>query len=203
MKINKTLLSIVILPLSFGTILAQTESGSLIKPFGIGLHIEQFKINELNDLNSAPVNKIVFTISPMKSLRLEPEVGVKIGKDKTNNLKNSSFNLGLGAFGMLQRNQLNLYSGIRFEYAIVKSDDYSNLGNGSIIVNTKTNRFSISPVIGCEYYLGTNFTFGGDLGLKYATLKSVKSQKPAGAKDEASNYITTDTGLFIRFYFGK
>ena len=69
MKINKTLLSIVILPLSFGTTLAQTESGSLIKPFGIGLHIEQFKINELNDLNSAPVNKIVFTISPMKSLR--------------------------------------------------------------------------------------------------------------------------------------
>ena len=201
MKMIRFILVGTVLLLNFGFLMGQTESGPLIKPFGIGLHIEQFKLSDIGDLNLAPANKLEFIISPTNSFRLEPEVGVKFGKDKTNNLKNSSVYLGLGAFGMIQRSKLNIYLGLRLEYAMLKWDDTYYSGYTNTNVQYKTNRFTIGPALGCEYYLGENFSFGGELALKYATMKTTIDPKPTGYKDGEGNYFTTDTGLFIRFYF--
>ena len=201
MKISRLIILGAIFCFNCSQLFSQTESSSLIKPFGIGLHIEQFKLNDIGDLNSSPANKIIFTISPNNSLRLEPEFGFKTGKNKTSDLKNSSIYMGLGALGMIQRNKLNIYGGLRFEYAIIKWDDGYVYNGTSTKTSQKTNRLTIGPVIGCEYYLGDNFAFGGEVALKYATLKTTKDPKSTNYKDQESNYFTTDTGLFIRFYF--
>lgn len=176
MKISKLIFLGVIICFNYSQLFSQTENTSLIKPFGIGLHIEQFKLNDIGDLNSAPANKLIFIISPNNSLRLEPEFGFKTGKNKTSDLKNSGIYMGLGVLGMIQRNKLNIYGGLRSEYAIIKWDDA--FGYNSTKTSNKTNRLSIGPAIGCEYYLGENFAFGGEAGLKYATLKTIEDPKP-------------------------
>jgi len=204
MKNSKLIILGAVFCFSGSQLFSQTESSpsSIIKPFGIGLHIEQFKLNDINDLYNAPANKIIFTISPTHSLRLEPEFGFMTTKNKTTDLKNNSIYMGLGAFAMIQRNKLNVYGGLRFEYAVIKWENgYTYNGSTTITTSNKTNRFIIGPVIGCEYYLGDNFTFGGEVGLKYASLKTTEDPNPANKKDEKSNYFTTDTGLLIRFYF--
>lgn len=202
MKISKLIILGAIFCFSCSQLFSQTESSSIIKPFGIGLHIEQFKLNDIGDLYNSPANKIIFTISPNHSFRLEPEFGFTTGKNKSTDLKNSSIYLGLGAFGMIQRNKLNIYSGLRFEYAVIKWENgYTYNGSTTISTSNKTNRLTIGPVIGCEYYLGDNFTFGGEVGLKYASLKTTEDPNPSNYNDEKSNYFTTDTGLLIRFYF--
>lgn len=198
MKISRIIILGAVICFNCLQLFSQSESSSLIKPFGVGLHIEQFKLNDINDLNSAPANKIIFTISPSNSFRIEPEFGFKTGKNKTSDLKNNSIYMGLGALGMIQRNKLNIYGGLRFEYAILNWDDAYGY-NGSK-TSYKTNRLTIGPAIGCEYYLGDNFSFGGELVLKYGSLKTTQEPNPSNYKDKESNYFTTDTGLFIRFY---
>jgi hypothetical protein len=198
MKISKLVFLGALICFS-SNLFSQTESSSLIKTFGIGLHIEQFKLSDVGDLNIAPANKIIFAISPSHSFRLEPEFGFKFGKNKTSDIKNSSIYLGMGALGMIQRNKLNIYGGLRFEYAIIK-DGNSYTYNGTTTTST-TNRVTIGPAMGCEYYLGDNFAFGGEIALKYASLKTSIDPNPANTKEQESNYFTTDTGLFIRFYF--
>ncbi len=199
MKIIRFILFGAILQLNLGLLMAQTEKVALIKPFGIGLHIEQFKLYDLTDVNYAPANKLIFTISPWSSFRFEPEFGFRFNNDKTNSKKNHGVYFGLGAFKMIQHNKLNIYGGVRIEYASIKW----NIGGSSLIYGAAggnptsfTTRFTIGPALGCEYYLGENFAFGGELGLKYASLKSTISDK-----ELKSNYFTTDTGLFIRYYF--
>ena len=195
MKNFKLILLGAILCFNFSTLFSQTESKSLIKPFGIGLHIEQFKINDILDLQNTPANKIVLSISPSKSFRLEPELGLRFAKSQANSASASSVSLGLGAFGMFQRNKLNLYAGVRLEYATMKSTStYSTATNLS-------NRIMAGPALGAEYYLGENFTFGGEVGLRYASSTTTIDPKPTGYTDTKSSYFTTDTGLFVRFYF--
>ena len=157
----------------------------------------------MTDLVFAPANKIIFTISPSNVFRIEPEIGYRGGKNKNSDLKYSSLYFGFGAFGMFQRNKLNIHYGVRVEYAILKWEDNISTGFGSSQVEYTDNRILAGPALGCEYYLGENFAFGGELALKYGLLKSTIDPKPTGYKDGESTYFTTDTGLFIRFYFGK
>lgn len=199
MKHVRIVVSGIALCLNLTQLLCQTESSSIIKPVGIGLHLEQFKASDINDLQEAPANKIVLSISPGKSFRIEPEFGVRSGKYETTSFKSrsSSFCLGVGTFGMIQKNKLNLYGGLRFEYGIAKSTEES-MGSS---VTDKTDRQTFGPVIGAEYYLGEHFTFGGEAGLKFVSFKTTKDPMPTGYENEKTSYTATDTGLFIRFYF--
>jgi hypothetical protein len=204
MKISKVLLFGVVACFGITQLFGQTAaSTSAIKSFGIGLHVEQFKYNDVSDFNSAPANKIVLTFNPSSSFRIEPEVGFRSGKNTTSNLKNSSINLGLGLFSMSLHNKLNFYYGLRLEYANIQYEDHDSefSGYGTKTISHATNRFSIGPAIGCEYFLGDNFTFGGEVAIKYASLETTESPKASNYKAVDSNYFTTDAGLFVRFYF--
>jgi len=64
-------------------------------------------------------------------------------------------------------------------------------------ITEKVNLFSIGPALGCEYFFGTHFSFGGELGLKY-TSYNYKDREP---EDKGQSHLTTDTGLILRFYF--
>lgn len=200
MRILRIVFLVAIICFYCNQLFSQTESSSIIKPFGIGLHIEQFKLYDIEDLDNAPANKIILVISPNNSFRLEPEFGLKTGDDITSDLKNSSIYWGLGALGMIQHNGINIYGGLRFEYAIIKWEESGSAFDYKKITN-KSNRIIIGPAIGCEYYLGDNFALGGEVALKYAILKTTKDPMPSYYKDQESNYFVTDTGLFIRFYF--
>lgn len=202
MKTTRIITLLFLFILFNNRIFAQDEKKSIIKPFGIGLHIEQFKFNDITDFGLAPANKIVFVISPSKVFRIEPEIGFRSGKNKTNDLKNSGVYAGLGLLGMLQKNKLNILYGIRIEYASIKYESINNGFTGSKVTN-ESNRLSVGPGIGGEYFLGDNFAFGGEVGLRYAKLKSTEDPKPAGYTDVESSYISSDAGLFIRIYFGK
>ncbi|MHC1702884.1 MAG: hypothetical protein AB9846_03145 [Tenuifilaceae bacterium] len=197
MKKLRLVTLIAILCFSVNQLFSQTESTSIIKPFGIGLHIEQFKINDISDLEMAPANKIVFTISPLATFRIEPEIGFKYGKDKESENKVRFTNIGFGMYAMAQKNKLNFYYGIKLELGVMKviekefTDEYTY----------KTNRTMLGPVVGVEYYLGENFTFGGEFGFKYVKTKSTIDPTPTGFEDDENTYYTTDSGLFIRFYF--
>ncbi|MCX6223652.1 MAG: outer membrane beta-barrel protein [Bacteroidia bacterium] len=198
MKKFKFVILGAIICFNFGTLFSQTEKKSLIKPFGIGLHIEQFKLNDITDLANSPANKIILSISPSRSFRLEPELGLRFAKDQNSDNSSNCVYMGLGALGMFQRNNLNLYAGLRFEYGMinVNSKDY----NGAKRTD-ETNRVTLGPVLGAEYYLGENFTFGGEVGFRYVSIGSTVSPKPTGYEDSKTSNFSTDTGLFVRFYF--
>jgi len=193
--IRFVLLATILQLMNAGFTKCQTPNNSTIPAFGLGLHVEQFKLSD-NDLNNSPANKIIFTINPTKSFRLEPEFGFRFGKNQTDNLKNGSIYLGVGAFGMFQRSKLNIYYGLRFEYAFIQSSNSSYS-----TASETTDRYLVVPAIGCEYYVGENFSLGGEIGLKYASLKSTDDLALASSSTTKNYYFTTDTGLFIRFYF--
>ncbi len=199
MKISKFLFFGALVCFNCIQLFSQTESNSLIKTFGIGLHLEQFKWNDVEELQASPANKIILAIAPVKSIRLEPEFGFRIGHDKTDEVKNKSTYFGLGTLGMIQRSKLNLYAGIRFEYARIKEE--GSLAYDGSDFTARTNRYTIGPALGCEYFLGENFTFGGELGLRYSTLKTIAEYYSIENKTQENNYFGTETGLFIRFYF--
>jgi hypothetical protein len=178
---------------------SQDTCKTLIKPFGFGLHIEQFKLNDITDLNDAPANKLIFTYSPNCHFRIEPELGFRFNNDKTSNTKTNGVFYSLGIFGMVQHNKLNLYSGLRLEYDNIQSKSNNDIING-VALNNTTNRFMIGPVLGGEYFLGNNFTLGAEVAIKYVTLKKTYSV-PNQDENDNSNYFMTDSGLFLRFYF--
>ena len=91
MRTTQLVLFAVVFMFNLGFLMAQTESGNLMKPFGLGLHIEQYKATDIEDLNTAPANKIAITINPAKFIRVEPEFGFKIGSNKSGGLKKAVF----------------------------------------------------------------------------------------------------------------
>lgn len=199
MKAIKIITSVVVIFLNFSLLAGQTDTSSINNRFGIGFHVEQFKANDFNELLVFPTNKIVFSISTGKSLRFEPEFAFRSEKysQGTDNDKSDAFCLGLGILWMRQSNKLNFYGGMRIEYGVLKSS--TEVMNN--VEKDKITRFIIGPVFGTEYYVGRNFAFGGEAGLKYVSLSTTKDPKPTGYENEEDSYFSTETGLFVRFYF--
>ncbi|MGE5356927.1 MAG: outer membrane beta-barrel protein [Deltaproteobacteria bacterium] len=173
---------------NMSTLLSQTDNVSQIKAFGIGLHLEQFKSSDLfngfEGMGAFSGNKIIMVFSPSKSFRIEPEIGFTTISIDEEDEKFKFINLGLGVLGMVQHNKLNIYGGLRAEYGLTK------FGSDS---DDKFSNFSISPTLGTEYYLGENFSFGGEFALKYSSTEQFEDSK--------IKFFSTSTGLFIRFYF--
>ncbi len=197
-KIHVSLLAIGLLTFSNIQLSGQNTEEQMtgIKTFGLGMHVEQFKLSEIAmDLATAPANKIVFTINPTNNFRLEPEIGFNYFKDKDSDLRDKSYHVGLGGFGMIQRGKTNIYGGLRFEYARILNEYHENY---DVVETEKSNRFSFGPAIGAEYFFGPNFSFGGEIGIENMALKTKNSQY--NNEDTKQNYFATKTGLFVRFY---
>lgn len=192
MKTSKLALLGVIFCFNFSYLLSQTEKPSLIKSFGIGLHLQQFTSNYLFDMESLPTSKFILVISPNNFFRLEPEFGFWTAKEKSEEVSMKNINIGLGVLGMIQYNKLNTYGGLRCEYALTKYGDDTSY---------KSNNFSISPTIGTEFYLSENFSFGGEIAFKYSSMKSSIDPLPTYFEESEISSFSTETGLFIRFYF--
>ncbi len=177
------------------------EKISEMKVFGMGLHIEQFKMNDLIMDVRAPSNKIILSITPSNNFRIEPEIGFNYINNKTSELKDKSISLGLGGFGMYQRGRTNIYGGLRFEYSVF-SHEYNQYNGSNIeeLKTEKTNRISIGPAIGAEFFFGKHFSIGGEVGIKYMNFDT-KNTRYTNEENTKQDYISTDTGLLCRFYF--
>ncbi|MEN8122387.1 MAG: outer membrane beta-barrel protein [Bacteroidota bacterium] len=181
--------------LTFGQ---NSDSPKDLKVFGLGMHIEQFKLTDITmDISTTPANKILLAISPTNHFRLEPEIGFNYLNNKEEELKDKSIHVGIGVFGMFQKGKTNFYGGIKFEYANI-SNEYNDWNTGAK-QTTKMKRLTIGPAIGAEFFFGEHFSFGGEIGLKYMNLKSENNQ--FNVEDIKQDYITTDSGLLLRFYF--
>ena len=190
----------------------ETTDQTQLEKFGIGLHVEQFRLNELMSSSFVPVNKIIFTITPNNKFRIEPAIGYTKSKEtRTDNFGNeetlqSGIFIGIGGFGMYQVGKTNLYFGLRVEYGTI-NDEYKradNTGN-SFFRNEKTKRFMVGPAVGAEVFLGKHFSFGGEVALKNYSANTERSDTnnptPDPDVENKSNYFTTETGLLVRFYF--
>lgn len=177
------------------------EETSDIKLIGLGIQVEQIKFIDWS-MNPAlgPANKIILTITPNNSFRLEPKVGFNYHKDKENDtdLISRGIHLGIGTYGMYQVNKTNIYAGLKYEYGNL-SVDYIKYWSVAIKEQEITKRHLVGPVIGAEFFLGEHFSIGGEVGLLYMRLKS--ENRRYGPKDDELSYITTDTGFILRFYF--
>lgn len=179
---------------SCSTMYGQNRNDSSLKLFGLGLHMEQFRLNDLN-LNFIPANKIIFTINPNNNWRIEPEIGFNNINNKDAELKDKSLSLGIGVLGMYQRGRANIYAGLRFEYSDISHEYLSGFGKKQ---TEKLVGLAIGPVVGVEFFFGHNFSIGGEVALKYINLKAKDSQYDDDAEQVT---ITTETGLLLRFYF--
>jgi hypothetical protein len=182
---------------------AQTsDSAEKLRLFGVGLHVEQFKFNDLVNSNlNGSISTVLLPVNITQHFRLEPELGVLTVKDKETDDKTTGLAGGLGAFYMFQREKVNIYTGLRFlmDAVTVKSQYFSGLGG-----ETQTDKYSdikIGPALGFEYLFTKNFSFGGEIGLRYSSMKDV-NQRP-GVEDQTtkSTMFNFDTGLFIRLFF--
>ncbi len=180
MKTKNFISILIILLISFDTY-CQSKDSVMLKPIGIGLHIEQFKIADLLNEQLAPVNKLVLVLNSNNNFRIEPELGFRTGK--SNDVNNSVLAFGIGVFGMNQRNKLNLYYGGRFEYAKVSISETE-------MYSSDITTLMIGPAFGAEYFLSEIFSLGGEMSLLYTHLSS-----------GTNYYWSTNTGLFFRFYF--
>lgn len=181
---------------------AQTEESKTELPiFGLGMHIEQFKLNDITtNINTAPANKVIFTISPTNHFRIESEIGFNAFNDKEDDLSDLSIHFGVGGFVMFQKGKTNIYTGLRVEYAAISHEYIDWSPNPNQKQTEKTKRISAGPAIGAEFFLGKHFSFGGEIALKYMNLKSEDSQY-SDSETVSQSYITTDSGLLVRFYF--
>ncbi len=179
---------------SFGQ---KSDNSTDLKVFGFGMHIEQFKLTDITmDISTAPANKLVLTITPTNNFRLEPEIGFNNLNNKESELKDKSVHVGIGGYGMFQKGKTNFYGGLKFEYANI-STEYTDWNSDK--QTDKIKRFTLGPAIGAEFFFGKHFSFGGEIGIKFMNLKSKDSQN--NDWDHKQNYITTDSGLLLRFYF--
>ena len=169
-----------------------------MKTFGLGLHVEQFKMGDVyTDFAMSPANKVIFTINATNYLRIEPEVGFNFYNDKDNDLKDQSLHTGIGVFYMFQPGKINIYTGVRFELAQIK-EEYQSWQTDEKYTD-KSVRTTFAPAIGAEYFFGKHFSIGGEVALKYSNLKT-KYGNPDN-EDRKRTYFSTDTGVLLRFYF--
>ena len=191
---------------------SQTEESKVEPPiFGLGLNLTQFRFSDLfSDWFGAPANQLMITVSPMKSLRLEPEFGILSfkheetdGNNQTHDLKDKVISFGIGAFGMIQRGQTNIYGGLRYNNAQMTSE-YLDLTGYDVnfnpiysVVKDEGTRSTVAPTIGAEYFFGQHFSIGGEFSLR---IMKVNSRPSGSSTTQVENDIVTGAGLQMRFY---
>ena len=195
MNRNKLLKTVMLLGIfCLITVNGKSQDESLqLRTFGLGLHVEQFKLLDLTHGDGIIANKIVFAINATQHLKIEPEIGIlMITYTEDNDEVELGIATGLGVFGQFQKANTNIYVGGRFGYDFIKYDSY----NGMETVTVKSTRISVGPIAGVEHFFSPHFSFGGELGLRYIMLRDDRSDD-----DSEPNVFMTESGLFVRFYF--
>jgi hypothetical protein len=185
---------------------AQSETDNTRMPvFGIGLHVEQFKVLELVGDYAIFTTKVLLPLNLSQHFRIEPEVGFLWMNNKDDELKDLGISSGLGIFGMFQRDKVNFYAGGRVGYNAGSSE-----GNYMINDETVTQKFitiRVGPTIGFEYFFSRNFSFGGEAGVSYSYVKNkidypVIPDYPELVDEESTaSSLGFESGLFMRAYF--
>jgi len=184
--------------ISFGQ--SSDESGLSLPTIGIGLHAEQFKINDLyGDIYLGYISTILVPINFTQHLRIEPEIGMLWMKDKDADKGDAGISSGLGIFGMFQREKVNIYAGGRviLDKAKINNNYYYN-GEYAPVKFTK---IRVGPVFGFEYFLARNFCIGGEMGVRYSFAKTLVEIPNTDDVEESSSAINFDSGLYIRLFF--
>lgn len=197
MKTHRIASMVIVLVLCLPVInsVGQTnDQGFEMKPFGLGLHMQQFKISEMDDM-LMPVNKVLLTFNNNEgTFRFEPELGFVYTKHNISDdydVSTTGIQFGIGMFGMYQIQQTNIYYGGRLNYGrISQSSDYDWYDSEPI------STLSFGPAIGVEYYFSNHFSIGGEISIQ---LKTYKEDDYVDLFDET--IINTNTGLILRFYF--
>lgn len=180
-----------------------------MKKFGFGLHVEQFKTQDIMSSTIVPANKLILVMSPVSNFRVEPSIGFSNSKDEFGDINYSGmqtskgFYIGIGAFYMYQAGKTNLYFGLRLEHGKIKEEMEYTSNGFSDFSKTETKRFMFAPTLGAEYFLGKHFSFGGEFALKNYSSKSsnTSTNNPAPSDENKNKFFSTDTGLLLRFYF--
>ena len=176
----------------------KADNELIIGKIGIGLHIEQFKLAELSQpIDISPSNRIILTITPSSSFRIEPEIGFSFLKNRIDNLSDISLDLGVGVFKLIPKGKTNLYYGLRMDYARV-TNEFIDFSSGNPL-KRKSNKIGLGPALGAEYFLGQHISVGGEVAIKYWSFKTKAYQ--FGGGDEKQSFIVTNSGLLLRFYF--
>ena len=98
-------------------IYAQNSNDSLqIQLIGLGLHMEQYKLNDLTSFNT-PANKLILSINTLNRWRFEADFGFNSNTNKKTDLKSNVFLYGLGVYRMYQKRKTNIYGGVKVEYS--------------------------------------------------------------------------------------
>jgi hypothetical protein len=192
-KLNLFLIAGLLLIFPFSSIFGQEEEEKTLelKKFGMGLHIEQFRLVDIStDITTAPANKLVFTINASQKFRIEPEIGFMYYSTSGSDQGDLSLSIGSGIYGMFQKWKTNFYWGLKLEYAYMESENSDYYGGS---YKSIMSRLSAGPALGAEYFLGKHFSVGGELGLIYMNLN-----RRGGSE---RNRLSTETGLLLRFYF--
>lgn len=192
MKTTKLLLVAILLLLNTKLANSQKDSSQMIPKFGLGIHIEQFKVNDITDEYYIPITRFIFNYNINNHIRIEPEIGFNFG---VNHNDNKNLGIGLGVFYIKPKKKLNIYGGLRIEYNKMKRSLGSQYSSSS---KRETEKILAGPALGCEYFLGHHFSIGGELGLKLTYFFTTLD--PGGMSD-SNSFISSDTGLLLRFYF--
>ncbi|MCB2196464.1 MAG: hypothetical protein KQH79_11440 [Bacteroidetes bacterium] len=187
MRKTKFLVLIVVMFLNTNLIFSQ-ENDTRMPLFGFGIHMEQFKLNDLQDQYYFPVTKFLISFNINDHFKIEPEIGFNFG---VNHNDNTNIAIGLGAFYVFNRNKLNIYTGLRSEYDKMNTEENFN-------TTRETEKIIIGPTLGCEYFFGNHFSVGGELGAKFIHFNTTLD--PGGSSD-SNSYLSSDAGLLLRFYF--
>jgi len=180
---------------------SQTDKITL-KTFGIGIHVEQFKLSNIDDGGEyLSPNKIIFTFSFKNNFRLEPEIGYRTATDNNSKDETSALGFSIGFMGMFQHGRLNFPIGVRIKDDIFTAKSTTTDFSGNTIkLKETTTVFSAGPVVGAEYFLGDNFSVAGEIGLMLSNISSKHDPSTSGQETDISEF-NTDTGLMLRFYF--
>jgi hypothetical protein len=177
-----------------------TDEPLILKKFGVGLHAEQYKISNVltSSYYSAYTSTFLMPLNLTQHFRIEPEAGVLWMHDKDDDATDFGFSLGVGAFGMLQREKVNVYIGGRF---ILDKATVDGAGIFSGDADSETYRaFKFGPAFGFEYFLSKNFSFGGEIGMRYTSSKNVVKNPNVDDEISKAEMFNFDSGMYIRVF---
>jgi len=205
MKIQKMFFALVFICcfLFSGISFAQSDESSVVlRPVGVGLHAEQYKIGEVIGADYSVVaytSTVLVPINCSQHFRIEPEFGMLWMHNKEEEESNLGVSIGVGMFGMFQREKINLYAGGRFMFSKAEMGGFYYYNGDQLDV--KTTIIRVGPAFGFEYFLCKNFSVGGEAGFRYVFSKMKVAIPVYDDVESTTHMINFDSGLFVRVYF--
>lgn len=188
----------LLLALTGELLCAQEGTGPAIRA-GLGIYLETPRSSDAFGYYDYPSNRISIPVRIQNALMLEPETGFYYHDEKEWKERESGTMFGLGLSYAAVRGRMVFYPGIRTGLGLNRRT--SDVGGSNETTSTYST-FLLGPALGVEYFLADRLSLGGELGLKYA--KTTLAREPDTSDNGDSDvFWFTDTGVRLRFYFGK